>query len=85
MRWHPRDWIDDIPADFSDAGSFRHMRRFAQEELADRKAIRDEIVAQHDEQTAVEEWDSAFAGDDQRCNEAIALIDARMAKLGFTL
>lgn len=85
MRWHPRDWIEDLAPDFRDAGSFRHMRRFAQEELDGRKRIRDEIVEKNGEQVAVEDWDSVFSGDDARCREAIEMIDARMAELEICL
>ena len=84
-RWHPRNWIENLPEDFNDAGSFRHMRRFAQEEIDNNMRIRAEVVEQAGEQVAIDEWDSCFEGDNQRCREAIEMIDARMEKLGFTL
>jgi hypothetical protein len=76
-RWHPRDWVEDLAPDFSDAGSFRHMRRFATEELNNNNRIRAEIVAANGEQTAIDEWDTAF--------EAVVMIDAKMKALGIPL
>lgn len=80
---HPREWIDSLPEDFDDATSFRHMRRFAQNEIDRNMRIRATIVEKHDEQTAVKEWDSEFEADNERCREAIRLIDERMASLGI--
>ncbi len=82
---HPREWIESLSPDFSDATSFRHMRRFAQNEIDRNMRIRATIVEKHDEQTAVKEWDSDFEADNERCREAIRLIDARMAELNIPL
>lgn len=84
MRDHPLDWVKSLPSDFHDAGSFRHMRRFALEELNENMRIRAEIVAKNGEQVAVEEWDSTFEADNERCREAVRLIDEHLPHYGLT-
>lgn len=84
-KWHPRIWVETLPDDFNDATSFRHMRRFAQAEIDNNMRIRAEVVAENGEEVAVEEWDSAFEADNERCREAIGMIDAKMLTLGIPL
>lgn len=79
---HPLDWIQSLPADFADAGSFRHMRRFAIEEAARNERWRAEIVEKSDEAYAAREWDHP---DNDRPWKALRLIEARMTELGIEL
>jgi hypothetical protein len=82
---HPRDWVASLPEGFDDATSFRHMRRFAQQELDKNATLRAEIVAAECSKFPVEDWDEAFEPNNERCREAIAEIDQRMAALGLRL
>ena len=78
-------WLREIPADFSDAQSYRHMRRFALERIARNAELRAEVVASGGEALAKREWDSVFEQDNADDREAVRLCEEGLDRMGMPL
>lgn len=79
------DWLNSLPEGFNDAGSYRHMRKFALQRLAKNAELRQQVVDQGGEQMAIDEWDSVFAQDDADDREAVARCEQALKDMGVEL
>lgn len=68
-----------------DAGTLRHLHRFSRECVATHEKIRAECVESIGEAETVKEWDSVFAEDYAAEKQAIADIEAELARRGVRL
>lgn len=68
-----------------DAGTLRHLHRFAKDACANDARIRAEVVAAGGEELAVAEWDSIFGQDRLDREEAMVRIEREFERRGIRL